>query len=153
MIRVQCPNCSSLFDTDEKYAGKTATCLTCQTRFPIPNISSKSTNQNKKSDQESESPGVLQQGHGGVSIAGFICGIVAILLPFIPCLGLLAGLSALAGIICSIIGLVQAKKENRKRSLAIAGLICSIFAIIWIPLLILVIFGSAASFFSLPSGF
>jgi hypothetical protein len=154
MIRVPCPKCGSLFDTDDKYAGKMATCLNskCRTRFPIPDGSLKGTTEDENSDS-SESP---PQGYSGVSIAGFICGIVAIVLPFIPCMGLLAGLTALAGIICSIIGLVQAKKKNRKRGLAIAGLTCSIFAIIWIPLLILVIFGGAATlgtFLSPPSGF
>lgn len=152
MIRVQCPNCSSLFDTDEKYAGKMATCLKCQSRFPIPDDSSKSTTEDENSDNPDASP----QGHSGVSIAGFICGIAAIVLPFIPCMCILAGLTALAGIICSIIGLVQAKKKNQKKGLAIAGLVCSIFAIIWAPLLFFVFFGGAATlgtFLSPPSGF
>ena len=36
MIRVKCPNCSSLFDTDERYAGMTANCPNCQAQIAIP---------------------------------------------------------------------------------------------------------------------
>jgi DNA-directed RNA polymerase subunit RPC12/RpoP len=152
MIRVQCLNCSSLFDTDERYAGMTANCPNCQAQIVIPAASSSVTPQVQQQRITSSAAGAdnLPQGHGGISIAGFVCGIVAIVISFIPCMGLLALGPALAGIICSIIGLVKAKSRNRKKGLAIAGLICSVLAVIWIPLYIFVFVGGTAALFSAP---
>ena len=154
MIRVKCLNCNSLFDTDERYAGMSASCPNCHAQIIIPTASSQVTPQVQKqglsagaaANDTINSP----QGHSGVSIAGFVCGIVAIVISFIPCMGLLALGPALAGIICSIIGLVKAKRRNRKKGLAIAGLICSVLAVIWIPLYIFVFVGGTAALFSAP---
>ena len=44
MIRVQCSNCNSLFDTDERYAGMTANCPNCQGKIVIPAPMSQSPN-------------------------------------------------------------------------------------------------------------
>jgi hypothetical protein len=88
----------------------------------------------------------------GVSIAGFVCGLVGFVfsvLEIISCLGCwlfpLVMPTALAGLICSIIGLVTAKKANQQKGLAIAGLVLSILAIIWAPLVFFLFLGGLAS--------
>ena len=54
-------------------------------------------------------------------LVGMILGILALVLSFVPCLGVYAFLPGLIGIIFSILGL-----KNVKKGMAIAGLVCSI---------------------------
>jgi heme/copper-type cytochrome/quinol oxidase subunit 3 len=70
---------------------------------------------------------------------------VALVLSFIPCINWFAFFPAVAGLICSIIGLATAKKGGNKKGLAIAGLVMSIVTIIWIPLFYLVFLAGVAS--------
>lgn len=88
-----------------------------------------------------------------MAIAGMVCGIVAIVLSFIPCIGILSIIPAILGIIFSIIGLVQSKKTGEGKGMAIAGLVLSILAIIWIPIFVFVIMGGAAAGLGAAGGF
>jgi uncharacterized protein YqhQ len=54
-------------------------------------------------------------------LVGMILGILALVLSFVPCLGVYAILPGLVGLIFSILGL-----KNVKKGMAIAGLICSL---------------------------
>jgi hypothetical protein len=54
-------------------------------------------------------------------LVGMILGILALVLSFVPCLGVYAILPGLVGLIFSILGL-----NNVKKGMAIAGLICSL---------------------------
>ncbi|MDY0168799.1 MAG: hypothetical protein RBS80_19800 [Thermoguttaceae bacterium] len=90
--------------------------------------------------------------HGGVSLAGFICGLVGLVLSLflvIPCIGCwllpISTPTAGAGLVCSAIGLITAKKANRKKGLAIAGLVLSTLAIVWAPLAFFVFLGGLGS--------
>ena len=80
-----------------------------------------------------------------MAVAGLVLGIVAIVVSFIPCIGLFAFIPAIFGIIFSIVGLVQAKKTGDGKGMTVAGLVLSILAIIWIPILLFVIMGGAAA--------
>lgn len=80
-----------------------------------------------------------------MAVAGLVLGIVAIVLSFIPCIGILAIIPAVLGIIFSIMGLSQAKKTGQGKGMAIAGLILSILAIAWVPIFVLIIMGGAAA--------
>src|SRR3954453_12932888 len=63
----------------------------------------------------------------GIGIAGFVCGLVGLVLCWVPWLGLLL---ALVGIALSAVGISQGKKKGASIGLAIAGLVCGIIAVI-----------------------
>ena len=78
----------------------------------------------------------------GVGVAGFVTGLVGLVLCWIPFLGfLLAG----TGVVLSGVGISQGRKTGASTGLAIAGLVCGIIGAI--PgLLVLAAFLSAASY-------
>lgn len=80
-----------------------------------------------------------------MAVAGLVLGIVAIVLGFVPCIGILAIIPAILGIIFSIMGLSQAKKTGQGKGMAIAGLILSILAILWVPIFVLIVMGAVAT--------
>lgn len=80
----------------------------------------------------------------GVAVASLVCGIIALVFSFIPFVNLLSFVIGPAGLTCGIIGLVIGMATNRPKGLAIAGLICSAVAVIWLPILVLVIMGLLA---------
>jgi hypothetical protein len=63
----------------------------------------------------------------GIGIAGFVCGLVGLVLCWVPWLGLLL---ALVGIALSAVGISQGKKKGASIGLPIAGLVCGIIAVI-----------------------
>jgi tetrahydromethanopterin S-methyltransferase subunit F len=153
MIRVACPTCRTQFDVQEAFAGRTAKCSNCGGQIQIlaaapPPVGVPA---------PPPVPGGVAPfagrptGYSGVSIAGFTCGLIGFLfslLEVIPCIGCwllpVSIPTTLAGLVCSIIGLVTAKKANRKKGLAIAGLVLSIVAIIWAPLAFFLFLGGLA---------
>lgn len=62
----------------------------------------------------------------GLGIAGLVLGIIAILICFIPCVGILAIVPGLVGITLSAIAYNQATKGNGTRGIIIAALVISI---------------------------
>lgn len=62
----------------------------------------------------------------GLGIAAFIVALVAIVISFIPCLGMYALVPGVIAIILAIIAFSQAKKGNGSKGLIIAALIISI---------------------------
>jgi len=67
----------------------------------------------------------------GTAIAGFVCGLVAIILVWIPWISLIAIILGVIGLILSGLGLSQANKiEGSGRSMAIAGLVLSIIVVL-----------------------
>lgn len=62
----------------------------------------------------------------GLGIAGLVLGIIAILICFIPCVGILAIVPGLVGVTLSAIAYNQAIKGNGARGLIIAALVISI---------------------------
>ncbi|MFW6218971.1 MAG: DUF4190 domain-containing protein [Bacteroidota bacterium] len=71
----------------------------------------------------------------GLGIAGLVLGIIAVIVSFIPCVGLIALVPGLVGIVLSAIGLNQANKGNGAKGLIIAALVISIIgtsvAVVW----------------------
>ena len=158
MIQFACPTCGFRFNVQDSYAGRTATCKNCGGQMSIPGPSSAPPARGVPPPAppsppapgyygpptvSSASSGVNQRQtiSSGVATAGFICGLIGLVLSFgmvIPCVGCwllpLASPTALAGLICSIIGLIQAKKAAGKNSLAVAGLILAIVALVWAPI-------------------
>ncbi len=62
----------------------------------------------------------------GFGVAGFIIGIIALILSFIPCLGMYAILPGVIAIIFSAVGYSQASTANTPKGLIIAALVISI---------------------------
>ena len=85
--------------------------------------------------------------NNGLAIAGFVLGIIGLLIAFIPFVGFFGALLALVGLVLAVVGLLRAG-ERGNRGLAIAGIVCSAIALI-ISILYTVVFagflGAAAS--------
>ena len=64
----------------------------------------------------------------GLGIAGFVLGIIALIISFIPCLGMWALIPGIIATIFSAIAISQATKANAARGLIIAALIISIIS-------------------------
>ena len=62
----------------------------------------------------------------GLGIAGLVLGITALIISFIPCLGMWAIIPGIIAIVLSAIGFSQANKANAKKGLVIAALVISI---------------------------
>jgi uncharacterized membrane protein len=66
----------------------------------------------------------------GLGIAGLILGILAILIAFIPCIGVLAVVPGGVALILSIIGMTQANRGDGSKGLVVAALVLSILSIV-----------------------
>ncbi len=62
----------------------------------------------------------------GLGIAGLVLGIIALIISFIPCLGMWAIIPGIIAIVFSAIAFSQANKANASKGLVIAALIISI---------------------------
>ena len=62
----------------------------------------------------------------GFGIASLILGILALLIAFIPCIGLFALIPGVVAIVLAIVGLSQANSANGQKGVIIAGLVISI---------------------------
>lgn len=64
----------------------------------------------------------------GFGIAGMVLGVLALVVAFIPCIGIIALVPGAIAILLSVIGLVQANQNNGAKGLIIAALVISILA-------------------------
>ena len=64
----------------------------------------------------------------GLGIAGFILGIISLIVALIPCIGMLALILSITGIVLSAIALSQATKNNGPKGLIMAALSISILS-------------------------
>ena len=62
----------------------------------------------------------------GFGIASLILGILALLIAFIPCVGLFALIPGVVAIVLAIVGFSQANSANGQKGVIIAGLVISI---------------------------
>lgn len=62
----------------------------------------------------------------GLGIAGLVLGIIALIISFIPCLGMWALIPGIIAIVFSAIGYSQASQANASKGILIAALILSI---------------------------
>jgi hypothetical protein len=83
-----------------------------------------------------------QQPGNGIGIAGFVCGLVGLILCWVPWFGALLGL---VGIVLSGIGISQGKKKGASIGLSVAGLVCGILAVLAFVLLLAFVFSVASS--------
>lgn len=62
----------------------------------------------------------------GLGVAGFVLGLIALIISFIPCLGMYALVPGIIALIFSTIAISQATRANASKGLIIAALIISI---------------------------
>ncbi len=62
----------------------------------------------------------------GLGIAGFILGLLALIISFIPCLGMYALLPGIIAVVLSVVAFIQANKANAAKGLIIAAIIVSV---------------------------
>ena len=76
-------------------------------------------------------------------VASLVCGILALILSFIPCIGwFLALILAVLGIVFGGVGITQANKSGGEgKGMSTAGLVLSILALVWIAVFLLVLGG------------
>jgi hypothetical protein len=75
-------------------------------------------------------PAQQQPGAPGIAIAGFVCGLVGMILTIIIICFFIGAPLALVGVVLSAIGMKQANETGAKKGLAIAGLVCGIIGVL-----------------------
>jgi hypothetical protein len=69
-------------------------------------------------------PGVRKVGNG-IALAGMVCGIVGLVISWVPLLGLLGIVAAIVGLCLSISGLRRSRETGERRAFAITGIVTS----------------------------
>ncbi len=69
-----------------------------------------------------------------MAIAALVLGVVALVFSLIPCVGMLAFIPAVLGVILGALGMKEAKTTDKGKGMATTGLILSVLTIIWIPI-------------------
>jgi uncharacterized membrane protein len=64
----------------------------------------------------------------GLAIAGLVLGIISVMMAFIPCIGALALVPGVAGVVLSAIAFAKIQKAKAPNGIVISGLVCSILA-------------------------
>lgn len=67
----------------------------------------------------------------GMAVAGFICGLVGLVLSLLPVITLASPPLGMVGFILSLVGRGQAKSRNAPTALATAGAILSFLVLLW----------------------
>lgn len=63
-----------------------------------------------------------------MGIASLVLGILALIVSFVPCVGVYALVFSILGVILGAVGIVKAKKSGEGKGLSIGGLVCNIVA-------------------------
>lgn len=64
----------------------------------------------------------------GFGVAGFVIGIIALIISFIPCLGMYAIIPGILALVFAIVGYTQASGANAPRGLIVAAFVISVIA-------------------------
>jgi hypothetical protein len=65
-----------------------------------------------------------------IGIIALVLGILTLFIGFIPCIGFIAFIPGIIAIVLSIIGLIQANKDNGARGINISALVISILGVL-----------------------
>jgi len=65
----------------------------------------------------------------GIGVAALVMGIISFVVAFIPCIGILALLTAIIAIILGAVGISQASRDGSPRGMMLGGLIVGIIAL------------------------
>lgn len=78
----------------------------------------------------SQPPQAPAKGSNGLAVAGFVLGLLGLLMSWIPLVNILGIILGLIGAVLAAVGLAKSKKANAGKGLAIAGLVLSVLAVI-----------------------
>jgi hypothetical protein len=82
----------------------------------------------------------------GFGVAGFVIGIIALIISFIPCLGMYAFVPGIIALIFSIVALIQANRAHASRGLIIAALVISSVATVIASWQLMIVHRAATGF-------
>jgi len=80
-----------------------------------------------------------------MGIASMIIGIIAVIIAFIPCVGGIAFLPAIVGLVLGIVDVVQSRKKELPAGKGIAGIVCNAVAIVVIILWSVIFVGASVA--------
>ena len=63
-----------------------------------------------------------------MGVASLILGILALIVAWVPCVGIYALLFSVIGLILGAVGISAAKKSGKGKGLSVAGLVCNVIA-------------------------
>ncbi len=132
---ISCPFCQQQFTiADDQYAGyvnSQVTCSSCHKVFGI----IKEGEALKAVDPDAALPVAMPhanhvptEGTNGLALAGLICSIVGL----VTC-----GVVGIAGLICSILGLKKANQTGSGRGMAISGIVIGALSLLFVPALMI----------------
>jgi hypothetical protein len=75
-------------------------------------------------------PAPAEPGGNGLAVAGMVCGVVAVVIAWVPFVAVLGLITALVGLALSIPGLARSRRTGSRRAFAIAGIITSACALV-----------------------
>lgn len=77
-------------------------------------------------DQRPASPAAPRPDGNGLAVAGMVCGIVAVVIAWVPFVAVLGLITATVGLALSIPGLARSRETGTRRGFAIAGIVTSV---------------------------
>ncbi len=81
-------------------------------------------------DPASAGAGVgTRTGRNGLAVAGMVCGIVAVVIAWVPFVAVLGLITAIVGLALSIPALARSRETGSRRGFAIAGIVTSAFGL------------------------
>ena len=80
-----------------------------------------------------------------MGVASLVLGIIALIVAWIPCVGVYALLFSVLGLILGAVGIAKAKKTGQGKGLSIAGLVCNIIATVIAAIWFFLMAGSASA--------
>jgi hypothetical protein len=75
-------------------------------------------------------PSTQVRAGNGIALAGMVCGIVSLVIGWVPFIGLLGIVAAIVGLSLSIPGLARARETGEHRSFAVTGIITSVLGLV-----------------------
>jgi hypothetical protein len=82
---------------------------------------------------------------GGMAVASLVLGIVCLVVTFIPCIGWLAIIPSIVGLVLGAVALKKAKNTRSPTGMAVTGLVLNIIALCIIILWVIIIGATVAS--------
>ena len=71
-----------------------------------------------------------ERGGNGLAVAGMVCGVVAVVIAWVPFVAVLGLITATVGLALSIPGLARSRETGSRRAFAIAGIVTSACALV-----------------------
>lgn len=80
-----------------------------------------------------------------MGVASLVLGILALIVAWVPCVGIYALIFSVLGLILGAVGMVKSRKTGQGKGVSIAGFVCNVVATAIAVLWFVVIGGAAAA--------